>query len=77
MDTDTMIHPETGKLLRRDFRPHEFTYKGEKLTVDLPGWYPDDNDNGVLSQEDAQITVEVLKILKERVRQRELAVKTA
>ena len=77
MDTNTRIHPETGEILHRDVRPHEFSYKGEKLTVDLPGWYPDDNDNGVLSHEDAQITVEVLKILKERVRQRELAVKTA
>ena len=27
MDTNTMIHPETGKLLRRDIRPVEFTYK--------------------------------------------------
>lgn len=79
MDTNTMIHPETGKLLRRDIRPVEFTYKGEKITVDMPGWYPEDknDDDGVFSWEDMDVSDEALRILKERVRQKELAVKTA
>ncbi len=79
MDTNTMIHPETGKLLRRDIRPVEFTYKGEKITVDMPGWYPEDknDDDGVFSWEDMDVSDDALRILKERVRQKELAVKTA
>jgi len=34
------IHPETGEILHRDVRPIEFSYKGEKITVNMPGWYP-------------------------------------
>ena len=77
MNTDTMIHPETGEMLYRDIRPHEFRYKGESIILNSPGWYPADNDNGIFSQEDMQITITALKILKERVAQREKVLKSA
>ena len=79
MDTDTMIHPETGKLLRRDIRPIKFTYKGETVILDMPGWYPEDkdDDDGVFSQEDMKVHDKALDILEERVHQKELDVKTA
>lgn len=77
MDTTTSIHPETGEILYRDIRPHEFRYKGESITIDMPGWYPVDNDNGIFSQEDLEITTEVLQILKERVAKREKVLKSA
>ena len=40
MEKGIKIHPETGEILHRDIRPIEFSYKGEKITVDMPGWYP-------------------------------------
>jgi len=39
---DTRTCPETGKLLRRDVRPVEFSYKGHTITLDQPGWYATD-----------------------------------
>lgn len=77
MDTNTMIHPETGEILRRDIRQVEFKYKGEKITVDMPGWYPSDKSDAIFSQEDLKITKDVLRILKERVAKKELALQTA
>ena len=66
MDETTMIHPETGEFLMRDVRPIEYEYKGEKITVDLPGWYPADSDDGICSQEDLKVVSNALKILKAR-----------
>lgn len=61
-----MIHPETGELLTRDIRTIEFSFKGEKFTVDMPGWYPADNDNGIFSHEDLQVAEKVIKRIKAR-----------
>ena len=66
MENCTMIHPETGEILHRDIRPVEYTYKGEKITVDQPGWYPEEGDEGIFSQEDAETTDWVLDVLKAR-----------
>lgn len=63
---NTMIHPETGKILRRDVRPIEYTYKGEKITINQPGWFPDGDDDGVLTSEDWKISDQALEILKAR-----------
>ena len=60
------IHPETGEILHRDIRPVEYTYKGEKITVNQPGWYPANNDDGIFTQEDMKIAGEVLRKLKAR-----------
>lgn len=37
----TMIAPETGETLSRGPRPFIATYKGQSLSVDLPGYHPD------------------------------------
>ena len=58
------IHPETGEILHRDIRPVEYTYKGEKITVNQPGWYPAEGDNGILEPEDWEIADKALMILK-------------
>ena len=60
------IHPITEKILHRDIRPMEFTYKGEKITVDMPGWYPDDDSEAIFTQEDAKFADEALAIMKAR-----------
>jgi HTH-type transcriptional regulator/antitoxin MqsA len=61
---ENMIHPETGEILHRGVRPIEYTYKGEKIIVEMPGWYPADNDDGIFSQEDMKFSDAALKHLK-------------
>ena len=66
----TKIHPETGAILHCDVRPFEFTFRGEKITVDMPGWYPDDNDDGIFTQADMKVAGDVLRSLKARHQQK-------
>ena len=66
MIEETMIHPETGELLRRDIRPIEFSYKGEKITLDMPGWYPPEGDDGIFSMDDMAVHDKAMRILKAR-----------
>ena len=60
------IHPETGEILHRDIRPIEFCYKGEKIILDMPGWYPDKGDDGIFTMEDMAVHDKALDILKAR-----------
>ena len=46
-----MTSPETGEALTRDVRPFVVTYKGETITVDLPGYYPAGEGDGVPTSE--------------------------
>ena len=66
MVEETMIHPETGETLRRDIRPIEFSYKGEKITLDMPGWYPPEGDDGIFSMDDMAVHDKALRALKAR-----------
>ena len=61
--SETRIHPETGKVLRRDVRPQTVVVGSLSRTVDVPGWYPDDESDGVHSGAD-------LKAMDEAVRKR-------
>ena len=63
---DTMISPETGALLRRGVRPFTFTYKGETVTVEAPGYYPECNggEDGVFVGRDMEPIDEALRALK-------------
>ena len=70
----TKIHPETGAVLHRDVRPIEYTYKGESIIVDQPGWYPVDGDEGILTQEDMDVADEALRIMKARHQQKSNAI---
>ena len=60
------IHPETGEVLHRDVRPIEYTYKGESIIVDMPGWYPDEGDEGIFTWDDMEVSDKALEILKAR-----------
>lgn len=66
MEEKLRIHPETGKVLYRGVRPIEYEYMGEKLTVDMPGWYPSDDTDGVFSREDWAVSDAALAELKRR-----------
>ena len=68
---ETRIHPETGETLYRDVRPNEFKYKGESITLDMPGWYQLNGDDAIFSQEDMAVHDKALRILKARVKARE------
>ena len=45
--TETRIHPETGRALRRDVRPQVVAFGSMRRTVDVPGWYPDDDGDSI------------------------------
>lgn len=64
---DTMVSPETGEVLRRDVRPFVVTYKGRSRSVDLPGYYPENGDDGVHVGDDMEVTDAALRALKEEV----------
>ncbi|QFI69425.1 transcriptional regulator, XRE family [Sinorhizobium alkalisoli] len=64
---DTMVSPETGETLRRGVRPFVVTYKGKSKTVELPGYYPENGDEGVHFGDDMAVTDAALRALKEEV----------
>ena len=66
MDT-TRICPETGALLTRGIRPVTLTHKGLSMTINMPGWYSDDQSaEGIHSGEDMKISDRALNLLKAR-----------
>ena len=64
---DTIIDPETGEELHRDVRPLTLSYRGESITVDMPGWYSADGEISEHSQEDMKVSDHALNIMKARV----------
>ncbi len=50
--TDTRIHPETGKTLRRGARARTIRFGSMTRGVEVPGWYPDDDSDSVHSGAD-------------------------
>ena len=61
-----VVDPETGAPLHRDVRPLTLTYKGESITVDMPGWYGDRPDEGVFDAADMKVSDRALNRLKAR-----------
>src|ERR1700689_376854 len=60
------VDPNTGAPLHRDVRPLTLTYKGESITVDMPGWYGDQPDEGVHTADDMKVSDRALHRLKTR-----------
>ena len=67
MPVETRVHPETGKLLKRGIRSTVIRYKGLERTVDLPGWYPEDGDDGIISGPDARLADHALHEMKAEI----------
>lgn len=63
----TMTSPETGEMLSRGVRSLTVTYKGHSVTVDLPGYYPAGEGDGVHVGDDMAAADNALRELKERV----------
>lgn len=64
---DTMTSPETGERLMRGVRPFTVAYKGRTRTVDLPGYYPEGDGEGVHVGKDMAVADAALRALKEEV----------
>lgn len=62
--TETRIHPETGKPLRRGVRPQTVKFGSMTRTVDVPGWYPDDDGDAIHSGADLAESDRVFRELK-------------
>jgi len=63
-----VFDPETGAPLHRDVRPLTLTYKGESVTVEMPGWYGERPDEGVFDPADMKVSDRALNQLKARAR---------
>ncbi|MBZ9697453.1 MULTISPECIES: type II toxin-antitoxin system MqsA family antitoxin [unclassified Mesorhizobium] len=66
-ETNRMVSPETGKTLMRGVRPFTVTYKGESMIVDLPGYYPPSDGEGVHVGDDMAAVDAGLRALKEKI----------
>ncbi len=64
---ETMISPETGETLRRGVRLFVVSCKGKSLTVELPGYYPENGDDGIHVGDDMAVTDAGLRALKEEI----------
>ena len=63
--SETRIHPETGKVLRRDVRPQTIVVGSLSRTVDVAGWYPDDDSDAIHSGADLKTLDAAYKALRE------------
>jgi HTH-type transcriptional regulator/antitoxin MqsA len=61
---ETMISPETGETLTRGVRLFTVAYKGESVVVDLPGYYPSGEGEGVHIGKDMAVVDQALRDLK-------------
>ncbi len=64
---ETMFAPETGETLTRGVRSFEVAYKGERIAVDLPGFYPDGEGESVHVGDDMRAVDEALRAIKEKL----------
>jgi HTH-type transcriptional regulator/antitoxin MqsA len=62
-----MVSPETGEALARGVRSFTVTYKGKSKTVDLPGYYPKGEGDGVHVGDDMAVVDAALRELKEEI----------
>jgi HTH-type transcriptional regulator/antitoxin MqsA len=65
MMTDPVC-PATGAPMYRAVRPLTLTYKGESMTVDMPGWYCDQSNESIHTGDDMKVSDRALNRLKAR-----------
>ncbi len=61
------VCPVTGAPMHRDVRPMTLTYKGEKITFNMPGWYCDESEESIHTGEDMKVSDRMLNRLKARI----------
>lgn len=62
--TGTRIHPETGQVVRRSVREQAVSVGSLSRTVEVPGWYPEDDSDSIHSGADLQALNEAYKELR-------------
>src|SRR5262245_46351558 len=62
--TDAPLSPVTGKPMTRDVRPMDLRYKGQSVTIQMPGWYCADSGESIHTGEDMRVSDAALKDLK-------------
>lgn len=60
------VCPNTGTPLRRGARPLTLSYKGESITLDMPGWDCEDCAESIHTGEDMKSSDRTLNLLKAR-----------
>jgi HTH-type transcriptional regulator/antitoxin MqsA len=60
------VCPQTGAPMHRDERPMRLTYRGESITLPMPGWYCDASDESIHTGADMKISDRALNLLKAR-----------
>lgn len=60
----TRIHPETGKLLRRSIRTQLIKFGSMSRTIDVPGWYSEDDSDSIHTGADLEQSDLVFQELK-------------
>ena len=61
------VCPETGAPMHRGVRPLNLTYKGQSMTVAMPGWYCDQSSESIHTGDDMKASDRALNRLKARV----------
>lgn len=64
--SETRIHPETGKVLRRGTRTQLVRCGSLTQAVEVPGWYPDDGSDSLHNGADLAESDRVFQELKAR-----------
>ena len=60
------VCPETGAPMYRAKRPLTLTYKGESITITMPGWYCDASEESIHTGDDMKVSDRALNRLKAR-----------
>lgn len=60
----TRIHPETGQVLMRSVREQTVNVGSLSRTIEVPGWYPEDDSDSIHSGADLQALDEAYKDLR-------------
>lgn len=61
------VCPLTGAPMHRGVKPMALSYKGQSITVDMPGWYCDQSDESIHTGDDMKLSDRALNRLKARV----------
>ncbi len=65
----TKQHPETGATLVRGVRRVTLSFRSQRETIDLPGWYPADDptaENGLHDAKDMRVSDRAINAMKAR-----------
>jgi HTH-type transcriptional regulator / antitoxin MqsA len=61
------VCPATGAPMHRGVKPMTLSYRGQSITLDLPGWYCDQSNESIHTSDDMKISDLALKQLNARI----------